>query len=367
MSNGSDCSWPDEWGGQKARGVVTQLYFWLALFVAVLSMAGSLTIVALYVRVKDIRSPGRRLLVFLSMSDFLTAAGNLFGLCWFADRTALSSDWPSPFTDVACRVQAAWSTFSSISSFSWSVVIAVNVFVAAVRGSDYVTRRLAVLSHLFCWGMGATIVTITASQDQFGYDQCTIYWCWVRREYGGSGGSDYNGSQTFIWQLVTGKAYELITVASTVVLFALSWRRLRKQPDRAIERNNSNRDVDSTYKYASRKLLFVPLVFIISRIFGIVRFAMNVVNTNNSFKTDPKSWWIASEYMAPLQGMGDSSQGLLNCLVFIFTTRAIRQLMRNRLPRWMLPRQNSETQLTSERSSLIGAMQPQSRGAIAFS
>lgn len=102
-----------------------------------LSFLGSSLIILTYVLWSDLRTAPRRLLVFLSVSDWLSAVSYAFGV-WRVFRT----------DSVDCVVQGAVSTFANTSSFFWTVAIAVYLYVFIVRSSQRVADGLVLFFHL---------------------------------------------------------------------------------------------------------------------------------------------------------------------------------------------------------------------------
>lgn len=109
----------------------------VVLFSCGLSFVGSSLIILTYILWSDLRTTPRRLLVFLSASDWLSAVSYAFGV-WRVFRT----DSPD------CVVQGAVSTFANTSSFFWTVAIAVYLYVFIVRSSQRLADSLVLFFHL---------------------------------------------------------------------------------------------------------------------------------------------------------------------------------------------------------------------------
>ncbi|MEQ2209570.1 hypothetical protein XENOCAPTIV_001081 [Xenoophorus captivus] len=102
-----------------------------------LSFLGSSLIILTHIIWTDLRTTPRRLLVFLSVTDWLSAVSYAFGV-WSVFRT----DSPE------CVAQGAISTFANTSSFFWTVSIAVYLYVFIVRSSQRVADSLVLVFHL---------------------------------------------------------------------------------------------------------------------------------------------------------------------------------------------------------------------------
>lgn len=123
-----------------ASGNQTEVFFFeqvVVLCSCALSFLGSSLIVLTFVIWADLRTTPRKLLVFLSLADWLSAVSYAFGV-WKVFRS----------DSVDCVVQGAISTFANTSSFFWTVAIAVYLYVFIVRSSRRVADSLVLFFHL---------------------------------------------------------------------------------------------------------------------------------------------------------------------------------------------------------------------------
>lgn len=94
----------------------------VVLLSCVLSALGSSLLVATHALWPDLRSRARRLLLFLSLADLLSAVSYFYGVL---------QDFSGPSWD--CVLQGALSTFANTSSFFWTVAIALYLYLSIVR------------------------------------------------------------------------------------------------------------------------------------------------------------------------------------------------------------------------------------------
>ncbi|KAK7496021.1 hypothetical protein BaRGS_00012722 [Batillaria attramentaria] len=240
---------------------------------SILSVLGCVVIIGVHIAYKSLRTTGRSMLVQLSIADLQLALGNLMGVFWYLFSVRSMA---------YCYIQSAWTIFSSIASFLWVVAIAV--------------------------------VTVTALACQvLGYDPDLhqASWCWI----------DPDTKHMLFWTFWTGKAWELSAYCLTVVLYSavkIALIRHEVTPvhnNVATSRRQSRRDV---IQEANVKLTFVPLVFIVMRVWGTIRFLLGVFD--HEYASSPEASWIV-----PLQGMGDSCQGFANFIVYCFFTSSVRR------------------------------------------
>lgn len=102
-----------------------------------LSLLGSSLVILTFILWSDLRTTPRRLLVFLSVSDWFSALSYGLGV-WggFSSSTPL------------CVAQGAVSTFSNTSSFFWTVAIAAYLYVLIVRSDQRAADSLVLPFHL---------------------------------------------------------------------------------------------------------------------------------------------------------------------------------------------------------------------------
>ncbi len=122
-------------------------YFILTGITSVLSIFGSVIIILTYLKYKDLRSSSRKLLVYVSIADFLTACGNLSGIIWYICK----NDMTEAQSDGLCYFHASLTIFSSISSFLWTVAIGIHLYLFIVRSDAILANKLIWPFHVICW------------------------------------------------------------------------------------------------------------------------------------------------------------------------------------------------------------------------
>ena len=123
------------------------VYVTLTAITAGLSIFGGTSICVLHFAFKDIRSPGRQLLLYLAFSDALLAFGNLLGVIWYLYRDSDIINKSKGY----CDFQSAMTIYFSITSFSWTVIMAVCLFATVVRSMSRFTVTYMKLFHIVSW------------------------------------------------------------------------------------------------------------------------------------------------------------------------------------------------------------------------
>ncbi|XP_077620097.1 G-protein coupled receptor 157, partial [Crocuta crocuta] len=177
-----------------------------------LSALGSGLLVATHALWPDLRSRARRLLLFLSLADLLSAASYFYGVL---------QDFAGPSWD--CVLQGALSTFANTSSFFWTVAIALYLYLSIVHAArEPRTGRLLWAFHVVSWGVPLAITAAAVALKKIGYDasDVSVGWCWI----------DLEAEDRVLWMLLTGKLWEMLAYVTLPVLYLL----IRKHINRAV-------------------------------------------------------------------------------------------------------------------------------------
>ena len=171
----------------------------------------------------------------------------------------LEYDEQTPTT--LCVVQSFLNTYSSIASFLWTVAVAVYLYLTLVRRNVIIANGAVIYMHIVCWSCPALAASLAAGMGQLGYDTTlTPGWCWLRSSAG------------LGWVLFAGKGWELSAYIITPVLYFLIKRAISRDT-KDLEENTLlvTAKARKAGVEADRKLAFVPLVFLLLRIWGTVR------------------------------------------------------------------------------------------------
>lgn len=271
----------------------------VVLLSCVLSALGSGLLVATHALWPDLRSRARRLLLFLSLADLLSAASYFYGVL---------QDFSGPSWD--CVLQGALSTFANTSSFFWTVAIALYLYLSIVRTTRGPRAgRLLLAFHVVSWGVPLAITVAAVTLKKIGYDasDVSVGWCWI----------DLEAKDRVLWMLLTGKLWELLAYVMLPVLYLL----IRKHINRAHQALSEYRPILSEAhrlqhhsSMADKKLVLIPLIFICLRVWSTVRFVLTLCGSPA----------VRAPVLVVLHGIGNTFQGGANCIMFVFCTRAVR-------------------------------------------
>ncbi|XP_032935383.1 G-protein coupled receptor 157 isoform X2 [Catharus ustulatus] len=190
-----------------------------------LSCVGSVLLLCSQALWPELRTRPRQLLLYLSVSDLLSALSYSYGVL----RDFQRSSWD-------CVLQGALSTFANTSSFFWTMAIALYLYLSIVRGSPTGSGLLWGF-HVVSWGVPLAITVAAVALRKIGYDasNVSVGWCWV----------NLDAEDRLLWMLLTGKVWEMLAYVTLPVLYIL----IRKHINRA--------GIGNTFQGGANCILFV--------------------------------------------------------------------------------------------------------------
>ncbi|XP_076131789.1 G-protein coupled receptor 157 [Alosa pseudoharengus] len=270
-----------------------------------LSFLGSLLIILTYIIWADLRTTPRKLLVFLSIADLLSAVSYSYGVWTIFDGDSL-----------ACTVQGAISTFANTSSFFWTVAIAIYLYIFIVKSSQRLADSLVLYFHLISWGVPLGITVAALCLHKIGYDasEVSVGWCWV----------SIKAKDHVLWMLLTGKIWEFLAYVMLPVFYLLIKHHIHRAHAALSEYRPilaSSPMSNSLTSMADRKLTLIPVIFIFLRIWSTVRFVLMLADS--PARQHP--------VLVTLHGIGNTLQGAANCIMFVLCTQPVRARLANLL------------------------------------
>lgn len=288
---------------------------------ATLSSLGSIITILTYALNKDIRTMSRHIIVCISVADLVTCMANLVGI--FIIPTTKNT------TGAACQIQSFISTTAVLSSFLWTLMLSVYLYIVIVKERlKYAKNMVRPWGHLFCWllPLGINVTALTTRNLGNDGDITTAGWCWIKMVH--DDGSMRERSTILLWMFIDGKGIEII--ACFIILFICIFIKLHlKYKIQCSIRRESPYGTFLTQKTmvaakkADRKLIFIPVIMILLRIWGTIRFFIYVSNIQSVIPSN------ISEALLYLHTLGDNLQGAMNCLLFCFFTPKVFYHIKN--------------------------------------
>ncbi|XP_076085252.1 G-protein coupled receptor 157-like [Mytilus galloprovincialis] len=292
----------------------------LTLISAPLSIVGALFIFITFSLVDEARNETRKLLVCLTISDFIMAISSTVGNVRYAVKYGKSEiielACPSTECDYLCLIHGSVQTWANLCSFFWTTIIAFHLLTNVVfkTREHYFTLRLCV--HGVAWGVPLVIVILAMVHGVIGEDYRvgSGLWCWIS--------ACITPSEQFFWMMVTGKGWELLmyllTGASYILLkgYMIQKRKERKQT------RLSFMDLSDNLRPSDENYLTLWLVIYVLRIWGTIRFGVAMYKHHT--KDQLENYATFDKIFFYIQCFGDSSQAFFSCILFCLLDPVIR-------------------------------------------
>lgn len=206
----------------------------VAIISCSLSILGSLLILYTYMRWKDVRTGSRSIITFLAIADFFTALGYVIGsvnyIAHFGDREGTQ---PCSVFQQVCEVQSFLTSTSSLSSFAWTSILAIYLYLIIVKAKINLAYRLMPLYHVIAWLLPLFITLPLLCVGRLGYSPyAASNWCYIGEDLPYTNPNHQCGYIN--WKMVglifvAGKAWEIATYILVVVFYAaIKWHIYRE-------------------------------------------------------------------------------------------------------------------------------------------
>ncbi|XP_065175375.1 G-protein coupled receptor 157-like [Sycon ciliatum] len=292
---------------------------------SILSLFGSATIIVSYALWPRIRTTSRFILACLSFADYASAVGygaSAMAALYYGPHFMLDN----PFS---CRFQSIVTTWSSMATFCWTVALAVYLHITIVRDNIELGKRLVPVYAAVCLGIPTAVTVGALLSGALGYSLpvTTSGWCWISEEpewpvfQRNASFWVRDGDARLFWMLLAGKFWEITSCILIFILYFLIRRHLRRQT-----RTNGRQFLTTTSRSiaqsADRKMLVIPVAFLLLRVWGTTRFIIDTVHIR--LHNDVPNPYYPLLY---LQAVGDTGQGFVNFIIFCWKTDSVQSLL----------------------------------------
>ena len=206
----------------------------VAIISCSLSILGSLLILYTYVRWKDVRTGSRSIITFLAIADFFTALGYVIGsvnyIVHFGDTGGTQ---PCRVFQQVCQVQSFLTSTSSLSSFAWTAILAVYLYLIIVKAKINLAYKLMPLYHVIAWLLPILITLPLLCVGRLGYSSyAASNWCYIGEELPFTDPKHqcgYINWKMVVLLFIAGKAWEIATYILVVAFYAaIKWHIYRE-------------------------------------------------------------------------------------------------------------------------------------------
>ena len=146
-----------------------------------LSCVASVIMILIYIRWKDIRRLGAQSIVtFIAISDFFTASAYLAGSVNILVHRNVYSEHSCEVFQTICEIESYIVTCATMSSYLWTLILAVYFYLAISYHSTQVATRLMPVYHVVGWGLPVLVALPLLCAGQLGYAPfVTGIWCYL--------------------------------------------------------------------------------------------------------------------------------------------------------------------------------------------
>lgn len=144
---------------------------------SLLSVFGSGLIIFTYAAFKNLRTVAREILVQLSIADIIMCVSHIVGVLVNLPRF-IPQHCETPeslanitYDDVACKIQGGATMFGTISSFLWTIAVAVYLLTIIVFEKQQFARRLRFTFYPICWGIPFSLVVWFGINNYLGFEE----------------------------------------------------------------------------------------------------------------------------------------------------------------------------------------------------
>lgn len=277
----------------------------MALVTSALSFLGAWLILYTFLTIVEVRTTGRKILVYLSFTHCFLSMGNIIGgvALIYHDEDPLKSGY-------VCFMAAVLVVFTSVCGALWTAALGVYIYICLVWKFLTLANKMVWVFHLLCWGIPGSLTIAAITQNVIGCELCkgklTSYptWWWIVHK------------NQLEWIYLSERGWDMVCSALIVLLFLMvSISRRRQKNNRYTD--GLDDDDDTTIQVANRQLRHIPLVYVLLRMLGTVRLLLseNISNFNDG---------AVAPWLCLLQAFGDNAQGLVNVFVFCLCTKSVR-------------------------------------------
>ena len=126
------------------------------------------------------------------------------------------------FEDV-CTIQSFITSWSSVSSFLWTVTLAFYLYLTLVHTKIFLANRLMPLFHIVNWGFPMTFCIPLLVTRQLGYSPfAASTWCYIRE-------NEDNPGKKIGLILIAGKFWEMLAYVLVIIMYATIKIHIRRQ------------------------------------------------------------------------------------------------------------------------------------------
>lgn len=193
-----------------------------------LSCLGSILILLTFCLLKDLRTTTQKIITLLAVADLISAIGYILGSINFLTHFNKNDSSDCSIFLTLCKTQSTITSWSSLVSFCWTVILAFHFFLIIVFKRFQFARKLLPVYNILAWGVPLVIIVPLLVMDKLGYaPYAASNWCYIK-DYNYSGLNTKQDALTIALILVAGKGWEFISYASVAILYLIIFWKIHR-------------------------------------------------------------------------------------------------------------------------------------------
>ena len=290
----------------------------IGLFFDVFSILGSLLIIWTFWAYEDQRTRARLFLLFIAICDLFTSIFYAVALTWSIIDPYFSICYKgkSYVSLWVCIIESFFDLYFPVCSFYWTIVLGFHILFLFF-GKSYFKKRIVFVCILvvgWCLPLLTSLTAFFLNALGPGPSTSTAGWCFMNYDIMTPASQDDRYHWAF--EFVFAKMWDLTAMVTILILYSIIFVRL------LLRKSKSEK-----FKFLGPdfKLIFIPLVFFILRIWGDTRWLIEVILNRQQSEFTVTCGYTVEKILAYLQVIGDPGQGWANAILYILLTKAIRE------------------------------------------
>lgn len=290
----------------------------------VLSMLGAVSILLSYACIKGLKSQGRTILLNLSLMDFGVGLFNFLGAVinfnqyytYYDPKTGLGTPNSSSVEKI-CISQAFLAHFCTGASVLWTAWLAVYMYMLVFQ-VYFGSKKFLSLGFAICYGLPLGMSVWLLMTNRLGY---SIYneaaWCGLIV----SNSTDLTGLPDYLAITIGYDIWIYLTIILTATIYPVLFTYLHIEYGQARKLVGGIQYWREALVFLDVKLIAIPIAFVILRMWTAI---LNILIIYAMIPPDNLPTAVSTALIY-LSGIGDSGQGFVNGLLFVFLTREVRK------------------------------------------
>ena len=188
-----------------------------------LSCLGSFLVIATFLLLKDMRTGAQKIITLLAIADLISAVGFIFGSINFIVYFNKTDAQSCYVFDALCRTQASITSWSTLCSFCWTIILAFYFYMVIVYNRKALASRLVPLYNIIAWLCPLLVIVPLIGVQKLGYARyAASNWCFVEDKMPNgttTGLLNQTSFETIAFIFVAGKLWEISTYIGVILIY----------------------------------------------------------------------------------------------------------------------------------------------------